>query len=141
MERFLLLRGFDYGYTLKHDLEHMSTRKIPLLMYTDSDSVFKVIIKNSMTTERRLMTDLEAPRQAYSAREISDIGWVCSADNPADGFTKQGECVALRKLMEDGRLDVEVLQWVARPDGMRVKRDEYLDVRRLKMSSVENITV
>lgn len=140
-EVFGFVDVFDYGYTLKHDLEHTLTRKIPLFMYTDSHSVFKVIIKNSMTTERHLMRDLEGKRQAYSARETSDIGWVRSADNPADRFIKQGECVALDKLMDERRLDVEVLQWVVRPDGVKVRREEFLDFRRQKISSVENIKV
>lgn len=136
-EVFAFADGFDYGYSLRHDLERMTGRKIPLLMYTDSDSVFKVIVKNSMTTERQLMIDLEATRQAYGRRGISDIGWVRSADNPADGMTKKGECPSLNKLMDEGTLDAEVLQWVVRADGGKEKRDQSLAFRRLKNPSVD----
>lgn len=55
--------------------------KVPLMLYTDSDSLLKVIIKHSSTTERRRIIDLqicfhymEATREAYGNHEITDIG-------------------------------------------------------------------
>lgn len=107
---FAFADGFDYGYSMKYDIGQMLNCNIPLLMYTDSESVFKVIIKNSMTTERRLMIDLEATRQAYGSGDFSDIGWVHSEDNPADGLTKKGDCPALNRLMDDCIIDARVLQ-------------------------------
>lgn len=53
-EVFAFADGFDYGFSLKHHLQQMIGKRIPLLMYTESDRVFKVIIKNSVTIERQL---------------------------------------------------------------------------------------
>lgn len=96
------------------------------MLYTDSDSLFKVIIKNSSTTERRLMIDLEATREAYGNHDIADIGWVQSSDNPADALTKKGRCPALMQLIDEGRLDMEVLQRVVRTDVQRTKHPSQL---------------
>lgn len=81
-KNFAFTDAFDHGYTLKFDLERILRRKVPLLMYTDSDSLFKIIVRNSMITERTLMIDPETTCEAYSRNEISDIGWIRSNDNP-----------------------------------------------------------
>lgn len=91
-------------------MQKIMSRRIPLQLYTDSDSLFKVIIKNSSTTERRLMIDIQATREAYGNKEIVDIGWVRSEDNPADALTKRGTCLAMNRLIDGGRVDLEVLQ-------------------------------
>lgn len=79
--------GFDYGYLLQHVVQRMIGSAIPLKMFTDSDSLFKTIVQSTTTTERRLMIDIEAAREAYGRQEISDVGWIRSEDNPADGLT------------------------------------------------------
>ena len=136
-ECYAFADGFDYGFTLRHDLQNILQRKIPLLLYTDSDSLFKVIVKNSTTTERRLMIDLQATREAYGNHEISDIGWVKSDDNPADALTKRHHCAALIKIMDTGRLDLEVLQWVVRTDGKIDLRPQARDFRRQSPPTVD----
>ena len=83
-------------------------------MFTDSESLFKVIVKSTTTTEKRLMIDIKAGREAYDASEISDVGWVSSNDNPADGLTKEKRCSLLEKLLDSGRLDVVAKQWIIR---------------------------
>ncbi len=54
------------------------------------------------------MIDIKGVREAYEAEEISNVGWVRSEDNPADGLTKRGRCGALEKFLDTGRPDVEV---------------------------------
>lgn len=91
--------AFYYGYSPRHDLEQMLDKTLPLQLHTDSDSVFKVIVKNSSTTERRLMIDLEATREAYGSHDIDDIHWVRSGDNPADCLIKAGVCDLMTPLV------------------------------------------
>lgn len=79
--------GFDYVYLMRHDLQRILGHH-PLAMLTDSESLFKCIVKSTTTTEKRLMIDIEAAREAYCKQEISDIGWIRYEDNPADGLTK-----------------------------------------------------
>lgn len=106
--------GFDYAYLLRHDLKRMLNKDIPLAMLTDSESLFKCIVKSTTTTEKRLMIDIEAGREAYGKQEISDIGWIRTDDNPADGLTKSVLCPSLERLLDTGFLDVPVQQWVVR---------------------------
>jgi hypothetical protein len=106
--------AFDYAFTLRHDLEHMLGRSIPLSMLTDSKSLFDVISKSSTTLERRLMIDIAVSREAYNTQELSDIGLVRSEYNPADAFTKAGNCRILDNILRTGRLDHPVVQWVIR---------------------------
>ena len=88
--------------------------KIPLSMFTDSESLFKVIIKSSTTTEKKLIIDVKAAPGAYDRAEISDIGWICSKDNPADGLTKAKRCDLLEHVLYTGRCDVQAKQWIVR---------------------------
>lgn len=44
-ETYALSEGFDVAYMLWHDLQLMIGRRIPLTMLTDSESLFKVIVK------------------------------------------------------------------------------------------------
>lgn len=113
-ETYAFADGFDFGFTLRHDLQRITGRKIPITMLTDSQSLFNVIVKASSTTERRLMIDIRATREAYMRGEISDVGWILSTDNIADAFTKLTPCKALDDLMSTGRLDLRVQQWVIR---------------------------
>lgn len=121
-ECYAFADAFDFAFSLRHDMQKIMSKRIPLQLYTDSDSLFKVISKNSSTTERRLMIDLQATREAYGNKEIADIGWVRSEDNPADALTKRGTCLAMNRLLDEGRVDLEVLQWVIRVDGKMEKR-------------------
>ena len=89
-------------------------------MFTDSKSLFDVITKSSQTQERRLMIDLQAVRNAYTTHEISNVGFLRSEENPADGMTKPGKCAALDHLLRTGKADFAVSQWI-----LRTKRLEY----------------
>lgn len=57
-------------------------------MITYSELLFKVIVKSSITTENRLMVDIRDARVAYERGDISDVGWIRSPSNVADGLTK-----------------------------------------------------
>ena len=111
-EVYAFAEGFDNAYIIRHDIERILKRKIPLSMFTDSKSLFDVLIKNSYTTERRLMIDLNSARASYEANEILDVGFVRTDQNPADAFTKIGHCAALDRILVNGRADMEVEQWV-----------------------------
>jgi hypothetical protein len=47
-----------------------------------------VITKATVTTERRLMSDLEVVKDAYDKREIEMFGFIRTTSNPADALTK-----------------------------------------------------
>ena len=106
--------AFDRSFIMKRDLEAILNRTIPMVMLTDSKSLFDVLVKNSTTLERRLMIDFKAARDAYNSKEISNIGFIRSHCNAADAFTKAKGCEALERILSHWIIDQQAEQWVIR---------------------------
>lgn len=68
----------------------MLGRNILLLMVTDSKVLFDFITGNQYTTEKRLMVDIAAVREAYNDGVIENIGFIRREYNAADALTKVG---------------------------------------------------
>jgi hypothetical protein len=85
-------------------------------MLTDSESLFKTLTGTRYTTERRLLIDIAAARQAYQSREISNIEYIRSADNAADALTNIGFNMALYRLLTSSHIIHTVIQWVVEDD-------------------------
>lgn len=114
-ETHAFVDSFDAAYAIRYDMQQMINKNIPLSLVTDSDSLFKVVVKSSTTTERRLMIDMLTAREAYQKREIDDMGWIRSDGNLADGLTKMNKVELIQKVMRTGKLDRIADQWVIRP--------------------------
>lgn len=56
-EVYVFAGAFDYSFTLKHDLEKIVKKHVPLKIFTDSRCLFDVITKTSAITEKRLPID------------------------------------------------------------------------------------
>ena len=74
--------------SIKATLEAILSIKIPLIVYTNSKSLYECLVKLGTTKEKRLMIDVMCLRQAYKQREISEIKWINGNTNPADAMTK-----------------------------------------------------
>jgi hypothetical protein len=68
--------AFDRSFVLKSDLEDMLNMRIPIRMYTDSQSLFDVISKGSMTAERRLQIDIALARKPSLERASTENGFL-----------------------------------------------------------------
>lgn len=75
-ETHAFVNSFDAAYAIRYDLETIVCKSVSLSMVTDSDSLLKVIFQSSTTTERRLIIDIQAGREAYQERRIDEMGWV-----------------------------------------------------------------
>ena len=64
---------FDDAYSLRSQTEQATIRAIPMDLLTDSMSLFDIISKGSCTSKKRIMQDIHSAREAYKAREISNI--------------------------------------------------------------------
>ncbi|GAB0497662.1 hypothetical protein MMPV_010067 [Pyropia vietnamensis] len=60
------------------------------------------------------MIDVAAAREAYNRNEISNVGLVKSANNPADGLTKPGFCQSLDDVLRTSVDRHPVEQWIVR---------------------------
>eukprot|EP00737_Agarophyton_chilense_P000247 gb/GEZJ01000282.1/.p1 GENE.gb/GEZJ01000282.1/~~gb/GEZJ01000282.1/.p1 ORF type:complete len:768 (+),score=79.54 gb/GEZJ01000282.1/:1785-4088(+) len=107
---------FDVAGTLASELAVVFGRKIPvhLFLFTDSKCLFDVISKGSRTAEMRMMLDIAAARQGFKDKIISDIGFVRSSQNVADGLTKSMAQAALHRIVATGKLNVNPEQWIIR---------------------------
>ena len=83
-----------------------------MVLYTDLKSLYDCLVKLGTTQEKRLMVDLMCLRQAYERREIMEVKWIRSEDNPVDAITKAKLCQALRTLINTNKLNLRVTEWV-----------------------------
>lgn len=112
-----MAHGFDYGMVIKSTLELILKKTIPLVICTDSNSLYTCLVKLGTTTEKRLMVDILCMRQAYDRRLVTEILWIEGNSNPADAMTKSKACGALKELIDTNRVTV------------RAQIENYLDER------------
>ena len=103
------------GSTLKMITDRLNLPDIPLIVCTDSHSLYECLVKLGTTKEKRLMIDIMALRQSYERRELFEIRWINGQDNPADAMTKATPNAALTTLIETNQLQVRIEGWVKRP--------------------------
>lgn len=85
-----------------------------LTLYTDSKSLFDGLVNIGTTTEKRLLIDLRMMREAYEQRELTEIVWIPSEQNPADAMTKESPSPALDLLMTNNQINIQQKSWVER---------------------------
>jgi hypothetical protein len=115
-ELFAMVHGFDVGSVLKATLSQMLRKKtpIPLILATDSKSLYDCLVRLGTTVEKRLMVDVMALRQSYERREITEVKWVHGANNPADSMTKSKPSSALRTVIDTNQINLDTTEWVER---------------------------
>jgi hypothetical protein len=89
---------------------------IPIVVCTDSYSLYECLVKLGTTKEKRLMIDIMALRQSYERREITEVRWIDGKDNPADAMTKSTPNKALEKFIDSNQLSIRVEGWVHRKE-------------------------
>ena len=95
--------------------ERLRLPTMPLVVCTDSYSLYKCLVKLGTTDEKRLMVDVLALRQLYERREIAEIRWISGSNNPADAFTKALLNRALERFIDSNELLIHVEGSVQQP--------------------------
>lgn len=114
-ELYGMAHGFDIASAIKSTIEGILRINLPLVICTDSKSLYDCLVKLGTTQEKRLMVDILSLRQAYERREIAEIKWIEGSNNPADAMTKGSKaCSALKDLIDSNKLDMEAIKWVER---------------------------
>jgi len=62
--------AYIIGSTLNIVIKQLDLPMIPIVVYTDSYSLYECLVKLSTTKEKRLMIDIMAIRQSYERREL-----------------------------------------------------------------------
>ena len=115
-----MMSGFDNGIVLNTTLARITDvlqlPKIPIVICTDSRSLYECLVKLGSTTEKRLMIDIMSLRESYEKREISEIQWIDGRDNPADALTKKTPNHALATLVSTGQVRIRIQAFADRFD-------------------------
>jgi hypothetical protein len=110
--------GVDKGYaivtTINQIVQQLGFAPIPMVVCTDSFSLYECLVKLGTTKEKRLMIDIMALRQSYERREILEVRWINGQDNPADAMTKKGPNNSLSTLISTNQITIRVEGWVKR---------------------------
>ncbi|KAF1935267.1 hypothetical protein EJ02DRAFT_507147 [Clathrospora elynae] len=118
-ETYGMVRGVNIAIailtTLKMITERLGMPPIPLIVCTDSYSLYGCLVKLGTTNEKRLMIDIMALWQSYERCKITEIQWINGDDNPADAFTKATPNLALERLLNSNELSIRVEGSVQRP--------------------------
>ncbi|EED20802.1 transposable element tc1 transposase, putative [Talaromyces stipitatus ATCC 10500] len=112
-ELYAMVHGFDSAASIKSttmQLLHL-TKPLPLVICTDSKSLYECLIKLGTTQEKCLMIDLMCLQQSYKRQEIAEIKWINGESNPADAITKSKPCRALQALIDTNKLNINVDGW------------------------------
>lgn len=86
------------------------------MMVTDSGILFNIITRRKIPSERRIMVDLIAAREAYDNRTIANIALIESKFNAADPLSKLNGNDSLRKLLKGFTLHHPLKQFISEPD-------------------------
>src|ERR1035438_7591697 len=100
--------------TVKMITDQLELPPMPIIVCTDSYSLYECLVKLGTTKEKRLMIDIMALRQSYERRELFEIRWINGLDNPADAMTKGTPNKALETLVSTNQIGVRVEGWVKR---------------------------
>jgi hypothetical protein len=106
--------GFDIGVAIKSTVDKILQINLPLVLCTDSKSLYDCLVRLGTTQEKRLMIDVMSLRQAYERRQITEIKWIDGEANPADAMTKSKPCTALQRLIDTNQIDPQPVGWVER---------------------------
>lgn len=119
-EIYAMVNGFDIGLAIATTLRMITDRlglpPIPVILCTDSYSLYECLVKLGSTLEKRLMIDIMALRQSYERREVSEIRWINGEDNPADAFTKATPNHTLERWIDTNKITVRMQGSVQRSD-------------------------
>lgn len=119
-ELYSMVLGVDtiiaLGTTMSMIAAQLGIPDVPIVICTDSFSLYECLVKLGTTKEKRLMIDIMAIRQSYERRELQEIRWIRGTDNPADAMTKAAPNKVLQSLVEKNEMRIHVEGWVERPD-------------------------
>jgi len=120
LELYSIAYGFNIGATIKSTIDKILQVNLPLILYTDSKSLYDCLVRLGTTQEKRLMIDVMCLRQAYERRQVTEVKWIDGDTNPADAMTKGKPCTALTQLIDTNRIELRAVGWVERTDLARV---------------------
>lgn len=107
-ELYAMTQGIDITIPLcvsmNQIMAQLKRAKAPLIICTNSLSLYECLVKLGTTKEKCLMIDIMAIFKSYERRELAEIRWIHGTDNPADAMTKIKTTTALQRLLDFNEL-------------------------------------
>lgn len=113
-ELYAMAHDFDIGAVIKASLGKFLRGDVPLVLCTDSKSLYDCLVRLGTTQEKQLMVDVMCLRQSYERREITEVKWIDGDSNPADSMTKTKTSNALKTLIDTNMINLDTIAWVER---------------------------
>ncbi|KAF2028539.1 hypothetical protein EK21DRAFT_90516 [Setomelanomma holmii] len=92
--------------TLNVIIDRLSLPHVPIVVCTDSLSLYKCLVKLSTTKEKRLIISIMALQEAYKRGKLKDIRWIDGRDNLADAITKASANPAIEQLINTNKIEL-----------------------------------
>ena len=108
-ELYGMAHGFDIGTAIKSTLDKILQVNLPLVLCTDSKSLYDCLVRLGTTQEKRLIINVICLRQAYKRRQITKVKWIDGDTNPIDTIAKGKPCTALSQLIDTNRVELRTV--------------------------------
>ena len=105
-ELYVIVVGFDIGSVIQTTSSGILSTEIPLVICTDSYSLYDYMTKLGSIVEKRLMIDIIGLRQSYERREINKVRQINRSCNLVDVMTKEKLGQALQRLVETNTIEL-----------------------------------
>lgn len=125
----------DVALLIHHHQKMLLGRNVPLKCLTHSSSLYKIIIRSTTTTERRLMIELQGARESFDRRGVTEISWIERDRNLSDALTKATPCHTMDLFLQTQCLQYETLQWVLHGASSRMAAPNAMNLSDRHLSS------
>ncbi len=119
-ELYGMTTGFDNGIVLNitfvQIINIFGIVQIPIMICSDSRSLYDYLVKFGNTTEKRLMIDIMSFWESYERQEILEFRWIDGWDNPVDTSIKKEPNPIFITLVSTNRINIQIQTFVERLD-------------------------
>lgn len=106
--------AIDFAQTVKYNMEILLGKPISLSKMTEMLTIFDVITKGSLTTEKQFMIDFMTIKYSYRKHKLSNVAFLCSLFNLAEQFTKNKPSILLTQVLFSGNVVHSIERWIIR---------------------------
>lgn len=103
---------FYMSFTLEHDLENITSSKLPIHMITGRKYLFDVFTKTTTAKENRLRIDLKTVKNAYDSFEVNYVALKRTKLNISYALSKVKTNSVLLHTIKNGKIDHPTGQWI-----------------------------
>lgn len=107
---FAFAEASDVAVMLRYDEREIFRRDLPLCVLNGRSNHFLFVVNSTTTTEKWMILDLHAPREAF----ITEIGWIGRELYIDDSLLKTKRSPPMSNFLANHTLDRKVLRWVMR---------------------------